>query len=328
MSLTRKTVFGCKSQTVAGTPVVPAATDFMIIDPSFSIKGATEQIARDFLRTSVSMLPHVTGKRLFDITVKTELKYSGAPGVALAPLETLLKASSFFPTVVASTSVAYDPSSAIVSGFDGIATPMTCEIYVDGPTTGLKLIAKDALVASWRLSDDAGKYGTLEFTIRALWHAAPTDAAFPTTTFIGTKPQIQQNATITIGGDAVCTNNLEIGCDLDVTELTCASSPFGLKSLATTGRKCTAKADPIILAVATHDFFDQYMSGATMVLSAAWTIENNATAQKITITAPLAQYSSVGIGDRGGLRTIPVDLVLAASESPGDDELKLKFESA
>lgn len=328
MSLTRKTVFGCKSQTVAGTPVTLAPTDFMLIDSSFSIKPSAEQIARDFLRTSVSMLPHITGKRMFDVTLKTELKYSGAPGVAYAPLETLFKASSLFPTVVASTSVTYDPSSAIVSGFDGIATPMTCEIYLSGPTTGIKFVVKDALVVSMRLSNDAGKYGSLEFTIRGLWHAIESDTAFPTTTFIGTKPAIFQNATITLGGAAVCINNLEVGIDLEVTENLCASAAYGLKSLATTGRKVTAKADPIILAVATHAFVDKYMTGAPMAFSASWTIENNAAAQKLTITAPLAQYTGVSIGDRGGLRTIPVELSFGASESPGDDEVKLKFESA
>ena len=108
----------------------------------------------------------------------------------------------------------------------------------------------------------------------------------------------------------------------------CANAAYGLKSLATTGRKVTAKADPIILAAATHDFITKYMDGATMALSVAYTIENNAVAQKMTITGPLSQYSDVSIGDRGGLRTIPVDLKLAASESPGDDEVKIKFESA
>ena len=74
-----------------GTAAAPGATDY-IVTPNVDISVVSDQLQRDFRRTSLDKLPHVIGKRSVMVKFQTELKNSGVAGTEYAPLSAAIQA--------------------------------------------------------------------------------------------------------------------------------------------------------------------------------------------------------------------------------------------
>jgi len=453
MSLTRKTVFGCKQETIQGTAVALATSDFLLCDV-VDLKPSVALIERDHLRASISKLEHISGKKMLDVTVRTEFKWSGVAGTSYAPLAALLQAAGNVQTVNSgaeaigsasaspnnlgvspapvltiaapdfaavsgkftltliskvttnpegavfsisfqgndgsdaitdtftvtdtdfagvaadgSTDIAdhieltvndpdgggagdpvtswhvgdtwsisytsavqvncvYAPTSTTATNFYGPGKSITAQVWLDGPATGISHIAKGALVSSARLSQKAGELGYWEFTIRGLWSADPADASFPATSYMDTLPAILQSANMTMQSSSLCAANFELGIENDIAEIECATAVAGLQGFMITGRTVTGKADPQILAVATHPFIKRFLDGTSMAFAASWKIETGgSTPQKITLAENICQYTTVTPGDRNGIRTMQLEWG-AKGSTGGDDEFSITIASA
>src|SRR3989304_4563589 len=108
--LTRRGVIAAKIEATEGTAetLVGSDANFLVIDPKFTANIALNK--RLNIAESLSQFAAVPGAQMAEITFGVELKGAGGAGATPA-LGKLLKACGFSETVVASTSVTYDPIS-------------------------------------------------------------------------------------------------------------------------------------------------------------------------------------------------------------------------
>jgi hypothetical protein len=95
--LTHKKVVGIKTEATQGTLETLASTDYILAE-DVSIKPIPDMIIRDPKRATLDPLAHVMGMKYVQVSLKTEVKNGGSPGVVYAPLDAALQACGFVPT--------------------------------------------------------------------------------------------------------------------------------------------------------------------------------------------------------------------------------------
>jgi hypothetical protein len=310
--LTRKTVIGVKTETTQGTPASLAATDFFLAE-DVNIKPSVEMLDRNFYRTSLDSIASVAGKRLYELSFKTELKGSGTAGTIYAPIDALIQACGFTSTPSAGVSVTYAPSSAAASSsFFGPGKSCTFEVY----RGGIKHIMAGA-IGSMKISVEVNKYAMLEFSFKGVF-ATPSDNDPGTTTFLAQKPAVVVAASLSLAGLAAIATKFDIDCANEVVERPDLSATTGLKGFMISGRKPSGSCDPEMETVAAHPFIANLLAGT----EAQSSLVIGATAGNIvTITLPKTQYTGAGYGDRNGILT--GDIPLQFNQSTGDDWMSM-----
>jgi len=310
--LSHKMVLGIKTETTQGTAATLTATDFMLVE-ALDIKPIPELLKREPKRSTIDTLPHVMGTKYVQVTFRTEVKGSGTAGTAYAPFSAAIQACGFTETVVAATSVTYAPTSAPASSsFFGPGKSCTIQCFMDG----VKHVVKGAL-GDFKLTLAAGKLGYWEFTFSGEY-ATPTDASFPTQTYLAQIPEILQSANFSMLGFAGVIANFEYMLKNTVTPREDANSPNALLGFIITNRAPEGSCDPEVAAVADHAFWDKVMTGAQGTIG----ITVGATAGNIvTFTFPGAQYLDASYQDRKGLLTYKVPLQF--NQNTGDDHVSI-----
>lgn len=314
MGLTRRTVLGIKTETTQGTAVALSDTDFMLVS-DLKVKPVAEGLMRDYYRSSLSPLAEIKGKRFFDVSFKTAVRNGGAAGTAYAPLSACLQACGLAETISAGVSVSYAPTSVAASAnFFGPGKSATIKFYFEGNTGGTEWISAGCL-GNCKISLEAGKFGVYEFTFKGLY-AEPTDAAFPSQTYVSTLEPIVQNSSLTVHTLAAIASKFEIDFGNEVTERIDTRSAYGLMGYYISNRRLTGSFDPEFQNIATHNFLNKFMS----MTEASASIVVGATAGNITtITMPKVQYNGAEPDDRGGRRILTVPFL--GNGSSGDDEI-------
>lgn len=306
--LVRKTVIGVKTETTQGTPATLAATDFLLAE-DVNIKPSVEMLDRNYYRTSLDSIASVAGKRLYDVTLKTELKGSGTAGTVYAPLDALIQACGFTSTPSAGVSVTYAPTSAAASSnFFGPGKSCTLEIYKDG----IKHVVAGAM-GNMKIVAEVTKYGYCEFTLKGVY-AAPTDASAGTQTYLAQKPAVVVGASLSLAGLSAIATKFEIDCGNEVVERPDLSAATGLKGFMISARKPVGSCDPEAETIATHPFWANILAST----EASSSLVIGATAGNIvTITLPKTQYVDAPYGDRNSILTF--DVSLQFNQNTGDD---------
>jgi hypothetical protein len=312
MKLVRKTVIGVKTETTQGTPATLAATDFMLAE-DVQLKPSVEMLDRNYYRSSLSPIASIAGKRLYDLTFKTEIKGSGTAGTIYAPLDACLQACGFTSTASAGVSVTYALTSAAASAnFYGPGKSATFEVYKDG----IKHIIAGAL-GNLKGSVEVTKYGYAEFTMKGLY-AAPTDASAPTQTYSSVKPAVVVSASLSLAGLSAIATKLDFDLGNEVVERPSLSATTGILGFLISGRKPKGSCDPEAETIATHPFWANLLAST----EASSSIVIGATAGNIvTITMPKTQYTDAPYGDRSGILTFEVGLQF--NQNAGDDEISI-----
>ena len=312
MKLVRKTVIGVKTETTQGTPATLAATDFMLAE-DVQLKPSVEMLDRNYYRTSLSSIASVAGKRMYDLTFKTELKGSGTAGTIYAPLDACIQACGFTSTASAGVSVTYAPTSAAASAnFYGPGKSATFEIYKDG----IKHVVAGAL-GNMKIVAEVNKYAYCEFTFKGVY-AAPSDTAVGTTTYLAQKPAVVVSASLSLAGLSAIATKFEIDMGNEVVERPSLSASTGLLGFIISGRKPVGSCDPEAETIASHPFWANILAST----EASSSLVVGATAGNIvTITLPKTQYTDAPYGDRNGILTF--DVALQFNQNSGDDEVAI-----
>lgn len=310
MKLVRKTVIGVKTETTQGTPATLAATDFMLAE-DVQLKPFVEMLDRNYYRSSLSTIASVAGKRMYDLTFKTELKGSGTAGTAYAPLDACIQACGFTSTPSAGVSVTYAPTSAAASAnFYGPGKSATFEVYMDG----IKHVMAGAL-GNMKIVAEVNKYAYCEFTFKGIY-AAPSDASAPTQTYLAQKPAVVVSASLSLAGLSAVATKFEVDMGNEVVERPSLSASTGLLGFIISGRKPVGSCDPEAETIATHPFWANILAST----EASSSLVVGATAGNIvTITLPKTQYTDAPYGDRNGILTFEVGLQF--NQNSGDDEI-------
>ena len=96
--MTNRRMVLLKTETAQSSAVSPGATDATYVR-DLVVTPTIAQEKRDFYRSTIGRLPSIPGESLYDVAFKMELHGSGTPGTAYTPLDAILQASGFVPTV-------------------------------------------------------------------------------------------------------------------------------------------------------------------------------------------------------------------------------------
>src|SRR5215813_913301 len=296
-----------KVETTFGVDPVPtpATNAVLIYDLTMTVDGRV--LNRQTLDSSLSRRPHVIGRKLVNLSFRTEVKGSGTAGT---PPEwgILMRASGFAETISAGVKVGYNPIS---TGFESI----TAYIYWDGTLTKVT-----GMFLDWELTAAAGEYATIQWRGQGVYND-PTDAAIPSgSVFQTTKPPMVQSALLTLGAFSTgVIQALSLRGGNQLAERPDLNSPEGFKGTLFTGREITGSVNPEAVTEATHPFWANFKAGTEVAMTAQF---GSVAGNTIKInTAPKVQYGAPNFGDRNGIRTYEVPIFLNRSAATGNDEL-------
>lgn len=304
--LTRKATLLAKKETTYGTDAIPVAGD-AVLCKDIEVKALGEELVRNYLRSSLSPLPHEIGVRWAEVKFTTELKGSGSLGVA-PEIGPLFQAAGFAETVVALTSVSYDPSSAAFSS-------ATIYVYRDGilhKITGAR--------GTFEVNLNVGKYGEITWTFTGIYNTI-TDTALIAGIYDSTLPPLCLGASFSIKAYAFAATKLAFSMANILAMRKSINAAAGLVGVEITGWDDRGGSfDPEAVLEATHTFFADWIAGTQSALTATiGSVGNN----RCVITGPKVQYKSISPGDRDGVYVYEVPFRLA--QNAGDDEVKFFF---
>ena len=314
--LTKLQVFGVKTETTQGTAIALTTTDYLLVNKA-EINPVPEFIERPFKRASLDGLANVLGKLYVEVDLEIEVKNGGTRGTVYPPMSALLQSAALVETVNAGTSVVYAPTSAPFSAsYFGPGKSVTISVYENG----IYHSVKGCIATSCKFVMKAGKFWLLQMKLRGLY-VAPTDAAFPSVTYVETvKPPVWASGTFTIDGFSAVLSGCDIDFGLEAALREDPTTPYGVKGFLITGRDPKGTMDPELDSVANYDIFGKMVSRNEGALS----VSTGATSGNIiTIACPKVQYGDVKYGDRGGVRIVQVPLNF--NQSSGDDWISVSL---
>ena len=302
--LERKSQIAIAEEAEEGTAEDLSAADAILhMNPSYS--PDTPMNGRPVAGNSMSPYARIPGKRSMTIEFDVELKGSGTAGTA-PEFGTALKCCGCSETIVADTSVTYEPASESIPS-------ATVGLYMDG-----------VLVKIWgargnvSLAVTTGGIAVLHFRFVGADFSVTDVAMLSGVSYDATKPPVFLDASFSIHDYAAKIGSLNIDMNNVLTLREDPSQASGHFSTLITDRGPMMSIDPETVKVAQADFFGDLRAGAEGAVS----MSLGASAGNIaTITGPKVQYATISPGSRNGLRSLGIDC--AMNRSSGDDELSI-----
>lgn len=302
---TKKTVVYAKIETTAGTDSTPTAAANAIEAYDVSIEPKADMKERYPGNADRSAYAQLRGLTSVDVKLTVLLKGSGTKGTA-PRWGALIKACDRAETVVAGSSVTYDPGTAIA----------TCTLWVniDGILHKIAGCAGDC-----EIDLTSGDTPKLNFTMSGVY-ALPTDSAVESPTFDTTTPVIVKGTTTTFGSYAAIIEKLLLRFGNTVVQRTDFNQTESILSYMVTNRLPTGvmTCEAVLRATSNADFWSYFNSGTSRALSM---VLGATSGNIVTLTAPACILSAPKYGDRDGLRLFEVEFQMA--RSTGNDELSI-----
>lgn len=308
MSIYRKRAIAAKVEAVEGTYETLAAADggIEIYDARFEVPQ--EFYERNPLRATLSPKTGLPGVAPAALTFRCELKGSGSAGTP--PVwGKYLRACGFAEDINGTTDVTYAPASSAIPS-------LSMCLWDDGPVGRLK-----GARGNVRLTGRVGEPVFLEFNFEGVYQATADEAA-PSITYTDADivPMQLMGAnilTVMSYNPALTEFSLDLGNTLALRRNVNAAA--GAVSTLITGRSVSGTVDPEMTTVAAFDWYGKLRGGNEGTLSL---VLSKAAGNITTITAPKAQFRSIGDGERDGISTRSVGFVLGM-DTAGDDELSI-----
>ena len=287
----------------------PASAAELFRAGNFTHEVSVEQLERAVKDASLSPFPSIPGKRSAQISFSTELRGSGAAGIA-PDYGLLFKGCAMGETIAAGASVTYAPTSdksdytkiCLTTFIDGLRIMyLGCmgSFSVNCPLDGVPTVDWEFEAADFEVSD------------AALLHGDSYDAETP-------EPVLMSG--FSFGGYHFDVTNIRFAMNNNVVLRQSANASGGHVNAMVTGRTPSGSFDPEAVLKATDDVFGDWESGAQLPLS----VRIGQRAGNIcTITAPKCQYADLGFGDRDGL--LSYDAPFRLARDAGDDEISIVF---
>jgi len=291
-----------KTETTKGTDAVPTPAANAIRCVSFNFTKNQNNIDRAVVKQTMGNLPHlVDPDASWTIEVVVDLKGSGTAGTA-PEYGPLFLACRTLETVVAGTSVTYNPSTATEKS-------ITVYGYKEG-----QLFKATGAVGSFTIANDRGAAPQATFTLQAAYIAPAASAVPAGAVFDATAPVVASSSDIISDGTTIRTTSFSIDAGNDVQEhRTTSNHEFTVANRAPT---ITFNKD----SIGTSAEWTALHSGTAASISAA----TGATAGNIlTITAPNGKRTSVAHAERAERDTL--DVAYNLFETNSDDQYAVKF---
>ena len=308
MPLRDRQLILAKIESTYGVDPTPVANTNAILAEIADISIVSRSLERNNAKSYFGQLAPVNIGDGLKLDFTTEVKGSGAAGTA-PEIGVLFRACNYTETVVAVTSVTYDPNSNVLD-----SESITLYFYQDGIRH--KLLGARG---TFSFEANAGEYGKVKWSFTGLY-AGPTDTALATGTYNSTLPPRFVSASFALDSYAFVISNLKIDAGNTVVERKDANNATGISAYFIRERKVTGEIDPEAVTVATKDIYTMWSASSRVAMTATL----GATAGNIcTITGPKVALSDIKYGERNGLLTTTLPLVF--TPNAGNDELKIAF---
>ena len=287
----------------------PAAASELFRAGNFAHEVSVEQLERAVKDASLSPFPSIPGKRSAQVSFTTELRGSGAAGVA-PDYGLLFKACAMKETIVEGASVAYGPVSD-KSGY----TRICLTAFIDG----LRVMYLGCM-GSFSINCPLDGVPTVDWEFEAADFEV-SDAPVPDgASYDAQTPEPVLMSGFSFGGFHFDAANIRFAMNNEVVLRQSANISGGHLNAMVTGRAPSGSFDPEAVLKATDDVFADWEDGARLPLK----VQVGHRAGNIcTITAPKCQYTDMGFSDRDGLLTYDAPFRLA--RDAGDDEIAIVF---
>lgn len=311
--LSRNEVILAKIESTYGTDSSPAGSDAVAVanviqaNVAESARFADRPVVRG---GSIGKASPLFGGSLFGLQFDVEVKGQGALGVA-PEWGPLLRSCGFAETIVASTSVEYEPTSTFGAN-------SSCTIYYWQDGLRYRLTGCRGNVT---FRGTVGEVMILSFSMVGRKTAGdPTDTALPTPTLDATVPPTFLAANfLSLDAYNPAFTELTFDMGLAISPGANANSANGYGEIRISERDVRGTIDPEMTLVATQDWIDDWETGTTVELEA---VLGTAGGNRITLNMPRVRYIEPGFDDREGIRTL--SLGFKAEESTGlNDELSI-----
>jgi len=306
--LTRKRVILIEAESSYGTDPTPAATDVVLVRDLSITPQSSDVVNRDVVRPYLGASQQLLANTRVECTFSVELAGSGTAGTS-PRYGSALKACGFSETVVANTSVTFEPISASFSS-------VTIHYNVDGVrhiVTGCR--------GSFAINAAVGEIPSIDFTFTGIYNA-PTDTALPSVTYGNqATPLIFKNGNTTSFqllsySGALMNLTMDVGNSLVYRELV-----GGTKEVLLTDRAANGSVTIEAPTMAQKDYFAAALVDTTL---------GNLTVTHGTAAGNICRFSStkvdigdVAYGEADGVTMLEIPYTLVPSSA--NDEMSLVF---
>lgn len=289
-------------ETIVATDVIEVEN--LQANPTESIRI----IERNIIISSLApQRPQYAGS-LFGFSFDVELKGSGTAGTA-PRIGRLLQACGMGETIVASTSVTYEPSSSV-------STHASLTIFYK---EGVNLRKVTGARGNASVNIDAG--GRLMVSFTFIGHiASEAQAAAPSETAETTLPPVFIGATFQSGGFAVAIGKLaiDLGNTMSIAPDPNAADGYGVIRIG--ARKLAGSFDPEAQGITTKDFIGELRAATAFALQTG--VLGGTAGNQVALSLPVCQFVNAGPGDREAL--LVYDMSYGAfPTSAGDDDIAI-----
>jgi len=291
----------CKTEVTKGVDAVPvAATDALRVLARVNPAVNRSNVDRTAVKQTMGNLAHVADPDpSVQLTIECELKGSGTAGVA-PDWGPLVQACRTIETIVAGTSVTYNPSTAVEK-------TATIYVYIDGVVWKLT-----GCVGTCSITTNPGEFPKATFTMSAAYVApvaatVPAGAAFDTSIpkVVSTTDVVTDGGTIDVGSFA-----MDFGNDVQEHKV------IGDHQFVVSGRAPTLTITKDSISTAAE--WVAVDSGTTASLSGTF---NAGVGNNIAITAGNGVRQSVALGERAERHTL--DVAYNLYETASDDQFAI-----
>lgn len=304
-------VIQVKTEVTYNTDPTPAAGDSVLVRNVNMSSESLRMVDRGAIRASLGQLQKIYGGQLKRITFECEVKGSGTAGTA-PEIGALLQACGMDETVVAVTSVTYQPVSSAVES--------VTIYYFEG---GRKRHILTGCRGNVTFTLEAGGILLAQFDMVG-HYTEPTDQSIPSPTYDSTVPLAGLGLTVSINGvSAIVAKSYSWALNNQLALPPSLSAADGYGEIFITGRDVTGEITIESVLDSVIDI-DTLLSAGTRFAFAGGTIGGTA-GNRVTISTPSSSTyvtdTSLEEADGLRLRRIP----LAVDDSTADQEISVAF---
>ena len=290
--LLRKRLIVIETESSYGTDPTPDGADAVLVRDLSITPQSSDVASRDLIRPYLGASQQLLANTRVECTFSVELAGSGTAGTAPA-YGKALKACGLAETVVANTSVTYDPVSASFSS-------VTIHYNIDGVRH--KMTGCRGNVA---LTANVGEIPTLDFTFTGIYNA-PDDTALLTPTYANQDdPLIFKNGNVTgfqllSYAGALQTFSFDLGNSTVYRELV-----GGTKEVLITDRAAGGSVSIEAVALGTKDYFAAAVDDDAALGNLVFT-HGTVAGNKVQFTSSKVDIGDVAYGDADGIAMLEI----------------------
>ena len=290
--LLRKRLIVIETETTYGTDAAPDGADAVLVRDLSITPQSSDVVSRDLIRPYLGASQQLLANTRVECTFSVELAGSGTAGTA-PQYGKALKACGLAETIVASTSVTYDPVS---SGFESV----TIHYMIDGVRHQMR-----GCRGNVALTANVGEIPTLDFTFTGIY-VAPDDSAILTPTYANQDdPLVFKNDNVSgfqllSYAGALQSFSFDLGNTTVYRELV-----GGSKEVLITDRACNGSVSIEAVTMATKDYFASAVDDDVALGNLQFT--HGSTAGNIVqFTSSKVDIGDVAYGDSDGIAMLEI----------------------